>query len=206
MHGRNLTGSVANVFPLDVFIRDNRHAYDAFIYGFQQEKSLSAEIMMTLQTTMELKVLFFLRSQDIQNALDAEILAGLFKYITAEINNSFDVNIDKSLIKYMRKEIVNSLSTLMTVSLKKILNPSDLPLGFLIGSIDRGRVIADIENFLLSDIEDLTVYELCEGLTGTRHGLRIGLVRPLRIADIEHFTISQIQNRTIDNICFARIH
>ena len=206
MHGRNLTGSIANLFPLDVFIRDNRHAYDAFIYGFQQEKSLSAEIMMTLQTTVELRMLFFLRSQQIHNTINAEILSSLFKYIRAEIYNTINVKVDYRLLKYIRKEIVNSLSTLVTVSLKKILSPSDLPFGFIIGTIDRGKVIADIENYFISDIEDLTIYELCEGLTGTRHGLRIGLVRPLRISDIENFTVAQIQNRTIEDICFVRIH
>ena len=147
MHGRNLTGSIANVFPLDVFIRDNRHAYDAFIYGFQQEKSLSAEIMMNIQSTVELKMLFFLRSQVIHNTISAEVFSSLFKYIRTEIYNSASAKIDCCLLKHIRKEIINSLSALITVSLTKIISPNDLLFGFVIGTIDRGKVVADIENY-----------------------------------------------------------
>ena len=206
MHGRNLTGSIANVFPLDVFIRDNRHAYDAFIYGFQQEKSLSAEMMMNLQSTVELKVLFLLRSQIVHNTLNAEVFPSLFKHIRTEIYNTVNSKIDYRLLKHIRKEIAASLSALITVTIMKTLSSNNLPLEFIIGTIDRGKVITDIENYLTSDNEDLANYDLREGLAGTRRGLRVGLVRPIRVSDIEHFTVAQIQNRTIEEICFVRIH
>ena len=207
MHGRNLTGSVANVFDLDVFIRDNRHDYDAFIFGFAQQQSISAEIAMTFAATVEMKVLFYLRSQDIHNALEMqEVLVNLKKYIRFDIPMTINANMKYSLIKRIRKEIINSLEVKITISLRKVMAANDdACIGFTVATIDRGKVMSDIEDFAISDIENMTVDALTAGIIGTQFGLRVGLIRPLVIANIQDLRISQIQNRTIEDICFTRI-
>ena len=206
MSKRNLPRSIANITNLDAFIKNNQHFYDRFIYGFQQERSISADIAMAFSHTIEMKLLFYMRTFDFHHAIDMDIQFLLEKFMRAEIPMTIEGEIGSALIKEMRQEILHSLNTKINVALRKILRPDDIPMSFLVGTIDRGKAIADIQDFHISDIETLTIDELCAGFTGTQVGFRIGLVKSLRIVDIQHLTIAQIQNRTIEGICFTRVH
>jgi len=207
MHGRNLTGSTANVFDLDVFVRDNQHRYEAFLYGFQQQLSISGEVIKAFSATIEMKALFWIRSHDIKNVLEMkELLVGLVKYLRVEIPTTFEADITYSLVMQMRSEIINTLEARITVSVKRVMYATEgVNMAFVVGTIDRGRLIADIENLSLADIEGMTIEQLTAGITGTQHGLRLGLVKPMVIANIQDLTLAQLQDRTIESICFTRV-
>jgi len=205
MHGRFLTGSVANVFPLDADFQNNRHHFEAGVYGFQRDKGLYAEIVKTIQSEILVKLLMFLRSPDLIHNISAELTLELLKCIRADIYNTLESEIDIHLIKQVRAELINHLASEITIFLQKKMAANDAVMGVTIGTIDKGKVIADIQDLLMSDIQDLTISDIATDLTMMQHGLRLGVVKPLRISDIQDFTIAQIQDKTIDEICFVRI-
>jgi hypothetical protein len=187
-------------------IRENRHYYDAFLYGFQQEKSISAEIMMVLQTTMEMQLLFFMRTAPMHHVINIDnMVLQIDKHARALVPHHIDLKMALSMEKRMRGDFIQCLEAKIDVALLIVMRALATEMTVLIGTLNRGKVIRDIENLLLYDIQDLTIEKLCEG-TEVVYGLRVGLIRPNKIVDIQHLTIAQVQNMTIQQLCFTVIH
>lgn len=156
-----------NVTSLDAYVRYNRHFYDAFIYGFQHEHSLSSEIAMALSATIEMKMLFFLTTHRINNAIDIDITMEVEKFLRAEIPNTVDISIDFQLFKYLRREIFNCITPSIAITIRSIVQLPNLPMGMTVGSergINIGLVrlmrISDIHNRMISEIQDLQLDDI----------------------------------------------
>ena len=206
MHGRSLTRGLANVISLDLELRNHRHNHTAAIYGFNRVKSIAAQIQMEFKSTIKMLVMLVIRANDIHGNLRMrELRLNLFKNIRADVHMAISGAMNLNVIKHIRAEPNMEIKSNMDVRVFKNIRAEDIHASFIIGAVNQGRLITDIENCYVSDIEHDTVEEICEGLAETRHGLRLGVVKMMYISDIEDLKLAHIQNRTINDISMIRV-
>ena len=162
MDRKCLSKNYANINDIDIYIRDNVHQYEAFIYGLQQDLNLSADITMKLTAMLEIKQLFRLVSDEISMNFSAESLTTeILSFMRSSIDMRFQSIIDAQIQKSILTSIKMDLNSIINITVLSILRAKELTHGFIIGTLETDRTLYDIKELYLNDISEMTLSELC---------------------------------------------
>lgn len=200
MHGRGLTQNIANITETDVCIKPNIHKYERIVYGFQQEKTLMAEIFMTMNAEILLKLYMNLRFEPINMHISInDLILRDVKNTRLESIMAFDVNIGLNAIKQMRFESINSFTATLRPSLNSYMKTEEINMSVQIGTLDFGKRMNKLKPFRMNELKNKKMNELRQDIKEV-YGLKIGLIKRTRMRDLRGLRMNQLKNRRMQDI------
>ena len=180
MEDRCPEATTGNLIDLNVEIRSNIHHVNMYIYGIQQDKTISAEIKM---------------------ALISDIVAKLFIFLNTVFAMNLRINeLDFFLEKCARANHDMNVVPSVGVMLDKVMKTA-LPLGI------HSSIVAAIRKFMKANIFHHSILTGTFLATGAQtEGLKVGLVKTRLISEIQDLYIADIEDLTIDDLCYIRIN
>jgi len=120
----------------------------------------------------------FMQAPPIRMTLGEQALAvGLIAAMrTGAIDMAFNVNLDVGANKYLRGAIANSIELQMSFAFHFILRAERFVHTVSFGDFDGYKMISDIQDYSIEEIQDMTIDELTMRDDGVRHGLFIDIV------------------------------
>jgi len=174
-------GDLTNISSANGVMLNNKHVYEAYLFGFKRIYSLLADIYTTFDAQIIAQKLFVLRAYiintlvmnelyvaldkriraDIMMALDISLNAVLTKYARANLDMSLDIDFNNTgVISIVKAEIPNEILIDTNIFIKKILR-KNISTTFSIGRFRSAAFVSDVENKTIADVQNMTIYDFC---------------------------------------------
>jgi hypothetical protein len=151
MRGRCLTGANTNVADIEVFVRNNIHEYQAFVSGVHQERALLADVVLKYESSVLLKLISYLRSQEINIDIGGgDILITATKLLRLISNMDVENKVNLNFIKNLRMLSELSSSAKIKIYPTKTLKFPDIYMLAMLGSHKEGAAADELTVRLMS--------------------------------------------------------
>ncbi len=121
MNGRCATQGRGNLVDLDVYIRDNKHKYNAFVYGLKQNKVIDVEIPMSAEAELFLKKIFYLSAQSDNSLTINDIKLMVDKATSMKTESDLNTLVSFTVDKQVRTQSLLEMSLEVKAFVLKII-------------------------------------------------------------------------------------